>query len=253
MTVTTSGPKVRPKKMSQLGAGTHGAADGWFGAVTNATDPAKPYKLGVVCVPLTGTSTVVVSGTTSGGSAQTSVNCPAGTVALGGGVDVDNVATMNLISSGPTFGGTPPHQLTAGTYGAPDGWWGAAKSVSDRDYYVGAVCGPMKGIQSIVVDDRVFGGGNINVEAACPAGTIAIGGGVTADNVSTAAITASGPAFGDLLHGAINEPDGWGRAPIGWEADIRNDGAGQIIVAVAAICARWPMNFFEGEPPPPGR
>jgi hypothetical protein len=253
MTVSTNGPTVDKKRMLTIGGGTHGAANGWFGGALNATEPGKPYKLGAVCAPTTGTSTVVVSSTTSGGSGQTSLTCPAGTVTLGGGVDVDNVALMNTSSSGPTFAGTPPHQMAAGTYGAPDGWTGSASSVSDRDFYVGAVCGPMKGIQSVVVDDRVFGGANINVEAACPTGTIAIGGGVTTDDVVSSAVTASGPAFGDTLHGILIEPDGWGAAPIGWEADVRNDGAGQVIVAVVAICAHWPMQYFKGnEAPAPG-
>jgi hypothetical protein len=78
----------------------------------------------------------------------------------------------------------------------------------------------------------------------------AIGGGVTTDDVMSSAVTASGPAFGGTLHGILIEPGGWGAAPIGWEADVRNDGAGQVIVAVVAICAHWPMEYLKGNEAP---
>jgi hypothetical protein len=249
-TVTTSGPTVGNLRMLTIGAGTHGPANGWFGAVTNATATAKPYKLGVVCVPLTGTSTIVVSDTTSGGFGQTSLVCPGDAVALGGGIDVDNVASMNVTSSGPTFGGMPPHSITPGTYGPPGGWWGSARSSTDSNFWVGVVCAQMGGIQSVVVHDTVLAGSNRNVDAACPAGMIAIGGGITATNLFTVQVTASGPAYGSALKGILTQPDGLRPAADGWEADVRNDGGSSQTVAVVAICARWPMVFFQGDDPP---
>jgi hypothetical protein len=244
MTVTTSGPTVGTKRMLTVGAGTHGPADGWFGAVANSSGTAKPYKLGVECVPLTGTSTVVVADTTSGGYGQTSLVCPGDMVALGGGVDVANVATMNVTSSAPIFGGLPPHLIAAGAHGPPGGWWGSARAAAERDFWVGVVCAQMKGIESVVVHDTVPQYSNVNVEAACPPGSIAIGGGVSASNLYTIQVTASGPAYGSALKGILTIADGLRSAPDGWEADVRNDASFDATVTVAAICARWPLEFF---------
>ena len=138
--------------------------------------------------------------------------------------------------------------ISPGTYPAPNGWSGSARSSTDRDFWVGVACGQEReGIRTVVVHASAAAHGTKHIEAACPAGFKAIGGGVSATNINTVQVTASGPAYGTALEGMISGPDGLRPAPDGWEADVRNEGASAKTVAVAAVCAYWPLMFFRGD------
>jgi hypothetical protein len=78
----------------------------------------------------------------AGGFDSTIATCPAGYVAISGGVDPDNVLTMVVTSSAPT---TPEHpRLSANANGLHNvtGWHGAVvnNSASAQGYKVGVVC-----------------------------------------------------------------------------------------------------------------
>ena len=256
LTLVTTGPTINSRTMKSMGAGTYGPANGWFGGAKSSALGSEPFKLGAICVPRSSdTSTIVVAGTVSSFFGHKELVCPADTVALGGGVDVSNMSNMTVTSSAPLFGGMMPSLISPGVYAAPGGWGGgAARGATDQSFYVGVVCGQMTGIRSVVVHGSLPAHGTTHLEAACPVGFAAIGGGVSATNLYTAQVTASGPAYGPDLAGMISGPDGLRPAPDGWEADVRNDGATTPTVAVVAICAHWPLVYFTGdEPPTPDR
>ena len=90
-------------------------------------------------------TTVVDSGTVAPGSFDAvRVTCPRGTVAVGGGIDLDNVLTMVVTSSGPTFAETQ-HRLISqpdGTNPAPNGWQASARNndTQAKSFKVAAIC-----------------------------------------------------------------------------------------------------------------
>ena len=83
---------------------------------------------------------VVGAGTFGGGQ----LLCPPGYEALGGGVDVENVATMDVTSSAPVFGRptTFLNDQTAGRYPAASGWSGFVRNDggAPRTMRISATC-----------------------------------------------------------------------------------------------------------------
>src|SRR5437763_1813703 len=62
-----------------------------------------------------------------------SVSCPAGATAIGGGIDLDNVLTMVVTSSAPTFGGGAGTRLffqADGPGPSATGWQASARNNS---------------------------------------------------------------------------------------------------------------------------
>jgi hypothetical protein len=49
MAVTSSGPTVNGERTLLTANGTHGPADGWWGAVVNNSGSAAAYKVSVIC------------------------------------------------------------------------------------------------------------------------------------------------------------------------------------------------------------
>jgi hypothetical protein len=158
------------------------------------------------------------------------------------------MASMNVTASTPLVAGQVPSLLSPGIYPAPDGWYGSARSATDKLFWVGVVCAKeRKLIRTVIVHTSAVAHGTKHVEAACPAGFKAIAGGVSATNIYTVQVTASGPAYGATLEGMIAGTDGLRPAPDGWEADVRNDGASAQTIAIAAVCAYWPLVIFRGD------
>jgi hypothetical protein len=85
--------------------GPNPGAVGWQASAKNDATSGQLMRAVVICAPNFATSTVVASASplTPGGAGAARVNCPAGRAALGGGIDVENVLTMTVTSSGPTF------------------------------------------------------------------------------------------------------------------------------------------------------
>ena len=262
--VVTSGPTVAGQRLLNLpDAPGYPAPTGWHGGTYNAGLSSYGYNMAAVCMPRSGVplSTEVTSSTAAGSGAggfgQTAVLCPFGMVAFSGGVDVQDFDKMSLTGSGPTPNGVQlPHQFPAGTYDGPIGWAGSVRNslASEPVFKVAAVCGPANGIQMVIARGSVGAESDLSISAACPAGSIAIGGGVTAADLYDVQIRATGPTFGSSYSGLENQSDGTGPAPTGWQAQVSNDGVSAWDVGLVAICARWPMTFFEGdEAPTPAR
>jgi hypothetical protein len=73
-----------------------------------------------------------------------SVNCPAGYQAIGGGVDINQVAGGHVASSHPIKDGVRALNLADGQHPAANGWYGAINNASDSPstapYWVVVVC-----------------------------------------------------------------------------------------------------------------
>jgi hypothetical protein len=193
--------------------------------------------------------TVVGSGAATIGSFDTErVLCPAGMTASGGGIDLANVLTMSVTSSGPVFddGGTVQRLISTpnGTQPAPIGWQAAARNESSAqgDLKVAAVCKTAPTVVTVVGSGAATIGSFDSVRVLCPAGMTAIGGGIDLANVLTMTVTSSGPVFDDggTVQRLISTPNGTQPAPIGWQASARNESSAQGDLKVAAICAPEP-------------
>ena len=89
------------------------------------------------------TITVVESDTVNAGTFEALVaTCPAGRVAVGGGVDPDNVLTVVVTSSAPMVGGDRTVTLSNGRHGPATAWWGAVRNngTSATPFKVAAIC-----------------------------------------------------------------------------------------------------------------
>ena len=94
---------------------------------------------------LSGVSTVVGSGTATAGSFGVErVLCPTGTLAVGGGVDLENVLTMTVTSSGPTFEQNNNRLIFQpnGVNPAPIGWQASARNddTTTKSFKVAVIC-----------------------------------------------------------------------------------------------------------------
>jgi len=79
-----------------------------------------------------------------GGFDSEIVNCPAGYQAIGGGVDINQVAGGDIASSHPVRDGARALTLADGQHPAANGWYGAINNDSDSPstapYWVVVVC-----------------------------------------------------------------------------------------------------------------
>jgi putative cell wall-binding protein len=149
-------------------------------------------------------------------SGQVVASCPAGTFAVGGGVDLK--APMWLVSDGPTAGGQGLDAFRTGPMPAPDGWEAVGWNISPDTpaaLTVTAICEPSSGgniapvtvvttVETSAVADRAAGEGAArdygetdDTTASCPGSDEALSGGVDVDSPVTtddAFIINSGPA-----------------------------------------------------------
>jgi hypothetical protein len=203
--------------------------------------------------------TVVGSDTVTAGTfGSERVRCPAGMIAVGGGVDLGNVSTMKVTSSAPVFGPSGDRLISQpdGINPAPTGWQASARNDDPRNLAlkVAVICAPLSDVSTVVGSDTVTAGTFGSERVQCPAGMIAVGGGVDLGNVSTMKVTSSAPVFGPSGDRLISQSDGTNLAPTGWQASARNDDPRNLALKVAAICGRpghrafLPLAVYEFRP-----
>ena len=244
MNVTSSAPvfDADQARLISQPTGTNPAPVGWQATALNNAGSTQSFKVGVICAPLSNASTVVGADTAGAGSFGVErVLCPVGTVAVGGGVDMDNVLTMAVSSSAPTFDAGQARLISqpAGINPAPVGWQASAlnNAGSTQGFKVGVICAPLPNASTVVGADTA-GAGSFGVERVlCPAGTIAVGGGVDMDNVLTMAVSSSAPTFDADQARLISQPAGTNPAPIGWQASALNNAGSTQGFKVGVICA----------------
>ncbi len=184
--------------------GANPAPDGWEAYIRNDSGATAPVNVAVICVTSSSVSSVV--GTTNvndGDYGVVSLACPAGQVAVGGGIDPSNVFTEYVTSSGPTWGGNRLLMQPVGANPAPDGWQASIFNFSGTRAPVKAavICVTSSSVSSVVgtanANDHTFG----VVSLACPAGQVAVGGGIDAQGLLEEHVTSSGPTWGgNQLH-----------------------------------------------------
>lgn len=189
--------------------------------------------------PLFGVTTVVGSASvTAGNFNAVRVLCPAGTVAIGGGIDLGNVFTMQVTSSGPVYQLNNNRLLFQpdGAQPAPIGWQASAvnhETITDN-FKVSVVCAPNIGFSSVVSSGTAFAGSFGDAAADCPVNTVAYSGGIDLGNVLSMTVSSSDPRYaGNRL---LFQPDGSAPAPSGWQASGINFGAITETIKVAVIC-----------------
>jgi hypothetical protein len=95
---------------------------------------------------LRGTVTVIATASATNGNFQVAVaSCPSGYQAIGGGVDPNNVFTMQVTQSTPLINGNRPLLMSAGQYGPANAWSGGVvnNSGSTANFSVTAICTPI--------------------------------------------------------------------------------------------------------------
>jgi hypothetical protein len=251
MKVTSSAPTFAQNNSRLIFQpnGTNPAPIGWQASARNDDAVAKSFKVAVICAPLSGLSTVVGSDTVAPGSfGSERVLCPAGRVAVGGGIDLGNVLTMKVTSSAPTFAQNNSRLIfqPSGTNPAPIGWQATARNdgTTTKSFKVAVICAPLRGISTVVDRDGATPGSFGSERVLCPAGMIAMGGGIDLDNVLTMKVTSSGPTFAQNNSRLIFQPNGTNPAPIGWQGSARNDDATTKSLKVAVICRQAVHRVF---------
>jgi hypothetical protein len=229
MEVTSSAPTfsgTQHRLLSQSD-GTNRAPVGWQATVLNRSTKAKSFAVGVICATLSGVSTIVGSNEASvGGFASKRVKCPSGTVAVGGGTDLENVKTMMVTSSAPTFAGASYRlgQQPDGIHPAPNGWQASARneSTTTKGFKVAAICAPLIGVKTHVVSDAVVPGNYNRERAMCPTGYVTLGGGIDVTQLSRMTVSSSAPTYPGFPFFLLDQPDGINPSANGWDASAIN-------------------------------
>jgi hypothetical protein len=175
---------------------------------------------------------------TPGHMGNARVMCPAGMVAVSGGVDPENVFTEVVTSSAPVFAANDNRLLFQpnGINPGPTGWQASVRNndTTDKVAKVAAVCRLAPGAVAVVGSTNVNPNGFDTVSLHCPSGMVAVGGGVDPGNVLTEVVTASAPMFGTVR--LLLRADGPAPAPDGWYAGVRNNDTVAKPFKAAVVC-----------------
>jgi hypothetical protein len=182
----------------------------------------------------------------NGGSyADVNINCPAGYIALSGGLDNLNSGSFEITALAPTFGNVALFAQADGTRGAADGWYASVINYDSAAHpvTVSAVCVPVPdGVVVVVgstgvtaVANNEAGGGFVAV--ACPSGTVAVGGGVDISRPEAMKLISSSPWWASGATYLTERTAGINPAPDGWAGLTSNQGPNAGTMKVAAVCA----------------
>jgi len=174
------------------------------------------------------------------------VLCPDGTATVGGGVDLDNVLTMRVTSSGHVYDdgtveGTRLLFQGDGPGPGPLGWQASGKNDAggSQAIKIAAICST--DATTTAVNSASVSPGTFNTaRVLCPGGTSTLGGGVDLGQVLLMTVTSSAPVYPDgTPEGTrlIFQLDGPGAAPIGWQVSAINDDTSAQAIKVGAICS----------------
>ena len=180
----------------------------------------------------------------AGAYSDVNVSCPAGYVALSGGLDNVHSDSFEITTLAPTFDNVALFLQADGTQGAANGWYASVINYDNasRIVTVSAVCAPVGGVVVVVgstgvtaVVDNAAGGGFLAV--TCPANTVALGGGVDVGRPEAMKLVSSSPYYASGQSYLSARTPGTNPAPAGWVGQTSNQGASAGTMKVAAICA----------------
>lgn len=186
-------------------------------------------------------SVLISSGSAAPGSFGTArLDCPANTVAVGGGVDPDQVLTMVVTSSAPVFAQNNNRLIFQpdGEVPLPTGWQVSVRNndTANKTFKAAVICASDVTGKVIVSSGTAAAGSFAALRINCPAGLTALSGGLDPEQVLTMAVTSSAPVFNENNNRLIFQPDGQLTAPIGWQASVRNNDSANKPFKAAAIC-----------------
>lgn len=241
MVVSSSAPVYDNERLILQADGSAPAPTGWQATAINEAAVAQDFRVGVICVDeAVGLSSEIDSATVGNGFFNVAnADCPVGTMAVGGGIDLGQVLQMRVSSSAPLFPGAANNRLFQRDDGvdvAPTGWQATAINDSTTDYEmkVAAICAPeAAGALTIITSDTLSGGFGL-ARSVCPAGMVAVGGGVDLENVLTMDVSASGMTFTGATARLYQQADGVQGLPAGWQGTAR--GANGRTVRTGVIC-----------------
>jgi Repeat of unknown function (DUF5648) len=224
--------------------GTYSDANGWVAAIRNTGTAAATVAVVAVCAPVV-TSTVVTLDNapvaTPGAplAIGSKVNCPAGYMATGGGLDVENPDTMTFTSSGPIYGGVYMSDLgVSSTLTAPSGWASYGRNQGKAGIVVkAAICTPTAAVVTKISPAYIVspGAGAWSDRLTCDTNQIALGGAMDTDSVTTLVLSASAPTSGIVA--PYTRGTGQYGAADGWQSGARNLGTTAASYKNGLICA----------------
>jgi hypothetical protein len=239
ITVTASAPYFGSTRLISRADGTNPAASAWLGAVRNNTAQNQTFKVSVTCAPVPGLSTLVVSKSLAadGGLGGKRADCPGGRVAVGGGVDNEDLFRMSVVTTLPVVGNDPLNSLADGKHGAPTGWQAVASNTSDqaRTTKIAVLCAPVTKVKTMVAS------GNSPAESwgfrlgECDGG-LALSGGLDTASPTGMRTMFNGPIFGDGTR-LYSKADGPAPSPSKWYSGLRNETNAAAPYKVGIVCS----------------
>ncbi len=249
--VAATAPLIDGVLLSFISDGTRAAPSGWYASVRNFDSVSHAVTVFAVCASLFDAVSSVASGPVAQGSVavpgtgSAAAACPAGYSALGGGTDLSEPATMKVSATAPTFGADFLMDRPAGQSNAPTGWGGSARNEGIAGKItVAAVCGPLSGVFAVVTSAFTINAGTQSgLSAQCPAGSIALGGGIDTDDVTKNALAVSTVLLGSGPQFPADRPSGNNMSGSGWYGIYFNYGPGATTGKVGAICVQPTPGF----------
>lgn len=252
MDVTVTAPVLEAGFVHNLAADSYDAPYGWSAAARSTHTSHRSLATSAVCLDAPA-ETVVFQNTILGGvRGPGKVPCPDGKVAVSGGVDVDHIDSMPVVTSAPVLG--PDHlqnlaDLEPGTHGPPTAWRGVVRNDGEDGedsaaYGIAAVCTSALSVETVVVEATAAADSHGTPQVLCPEGSYAVGGGIEPVTESDVTVSRLTPLLGDrddptlpLIEGEGSYPE----APVGWEAGLVNTSSSESrTFKVAAICVPEP-------------
>jgi len=243
--VTTLGPTFGGEALVFQADGQRSPADGWYASVRNFDSVSRSVTVSTVCVPSTGIVVVIASAAVTAGTSSSPGDgtsfavCPNGYSAIGGGVDVNLPASMKVSGSAPVFNGSFLIDRPAGQSGPPAGWSASVRN-EDRAGVIktAAVCSTVVGNVTVSTGPFSIAAGQVSgLSAQCPAGMVALSGGLDSNNVSRNVVAVSTPMFAANPQFPADRAVGTYGAAKGWYGIYYNYGPGATTGAVGVICA----------------
>jgi hypothetical protein len=248
---TTLAPTFAGTALAFVPDGSRGPADGWYASLINHGSVGHPVAVFVVCTAVSNVVVNVASAAVTSGSINVPGNgtaftsCPNGYPAVGGGVDVNAPSSMKVSASAPIYNSQFLIDRPAGLLGAPTGWTGSVRSEGNSGVIkVAAVCAQISGVNSVSSGPFSIGPGTVSgLSAQCPAGAIALGGGIDSNDVSRNAVAVSTVLFGSNPQFPVDRATGSHSSASRWYGIYYNYGPGTTSGAVAVICAQPSPNI----------
>lgn len=243
--ITTLAPTFAGAALAFQADGSRGPADGWYASVKNYDSVAHPVAVVVVCASLSdvvvsiNSSTVTAGSVSAPGTGGAVAYCPSGYIALGGGMDLALPASMKVSSLAPRFGFEYLIDRPAGSGSAPSGWSGNVRNEGAAGTLkVAAVCAQLGGVSTVATGAFTVGAGvAAGYSAACPAGSIALGGGIDTNDVTKNVATVSTPLFGGNPQFPVDRATGNYTSATRWYGIYYNYGPATTTGSVGVVCA----------------